>query len=108
MKFTNKIYDALKWIAQIVLPAIATFYFTLASIWGLPFVEEILGTLTAIDAFIGILLGISSKSYNKTKDGTLAITNIDEEGVTGQLKIDVPTEELINRSEITLKIDSQE
>ncbi len=62
----NKTYDVLKWIAQYFLPALGTLYFALASIWGLPFGEEIVGTITAIDAFLGVLLGISTIQYNKT------------------------------------------
>lgn len=62
---SNKVYDVLKWIAQIVLPAIATLYFALAQIWGFPYAEEIVGTITAIDAFLGVLLGISTAQYNK-------------------------------------------
>ncbi len=61
----NKTYDILKYIAQIVLPAIATLYFALASIWGLPYGEQIVGTITAIDAFLGALLMLSSRAYNK-------------------------------------------
>ena len=60
---SNKLYDVLKWIAQILLPAIATLYFALAGIWNLPYGEEIVGTITAIDTFLGVILGISSKSY---------------------------------------------
>lgn len=62
---SNKTYDVLKYIAQIVLPAIGTLYFALASIWGLPYGEQIVGTITAIDAFLGALLGISTMKYNK-------------------------------------------
>lgn len=65
MKLSNKTYDILKYIAQIVLPALGTLYFALASIWGLPYGEQIVGTITAIDAFLGALLGISSAKYNK-------------------------------------------
>jgi TRAP-type uncharacterized transport system fused permease subunit len=53
----------LKYIAQIVLPALGTLYFALANIWGLPYGEQIVGTITAIDAFLGVLLGISSNTY---------------------------------------------
>ena len=67
---SNQIYDALKWIAQIVLPAIATLYFALASIWGLPYGEQIVGTITAIDAFLGAILGISTAQYNKRQEVT--------------------------------------
>ena len=71
MGFTldNKTYDLLKWIAMIVLPALGTLYFALASIWGLPYGEQIVGTITAIDAFLGALLGVSTNNYNKQVDG---------------------------------------
>ncbi len=62
---SNKLYDVLKYIAQIVLPALGTLYFALASIWGLPYGEEVVGTITALDAFLGALLMISSANYNK-------------------------------------------
>ena len=61
----NKTYDILKWIALVVLPALGTLYFALSGIWGLPYGEEIVGTITAIDTFLGALLGISSINYNK-------------------------------------------
>lgn len=61
----NKLYDVLKYIALIVLPALATLYFALSSIWGLPYGEQIVGTITAIDCFLGALLGISTSMYNK-------------------------------------------
>lgn len=64
MKMSNQTYDVLKWIAQYLLPALGTLYFTLASIWGFPYGEEIVGTITAIDTCLGVLLGISTASYN--------------------------------------------
>lgn len=67
MTLNNKLYDILKYIAQIVLPAVATLYFALSQIWGLPFGEEIVGTITAIDCFLGALLGISTAQYRKGK-----------------------------------------
>lgn len=65
MKMSNKLYDILKYIALIVLPAIGTLYFALSGIWGLPYGEEIVGTITAIDAFLGAILKISSDNYYK-------------------------------------------
>lgn len=65
MKLSNKAYDILKWIAQYLLPAAGTLYFALASIWGLPYGEEIVGTITAVDTFLGVILGISSAKYKK-------------------------------------------
>jgi hypothetical protein len=66
MKMSNKIYDVLKWIAMVVLPAIGTMYFALASIWGLPYAEQVVGTITAVDTFLGVVLGVSTAQYNKT------------------------------------------
>ena len=65
MTLNNKTYDILKWIALIVLPAIATLYSGLANIWGFPYGNEIVCTITAIDTFLGALLGVSTKNYNK-------------------------------------------
>ena len=65
MKLSNKAYDVLKYIAQYFLPALGTLYFALSTIWGLPYGEQIVGTITAIDAFLGALLGISTYNYNK-------------------------------------------
>ena len=62
---SNKLYDVLKWIAMVVLPAIGTLYFALAGIWGLPYAEQIGGTITAIVTFLGVLLGVSSAKYTK-------------------------------------------
>ena len=65
MKLTNKAYDVLKYIALILLPALGTLYFALAKIWGFPYAAEIVGTISAVDAFLGALLKISTDNYNK-------------------------------------------
>ena len=62
---SNKLYDALKWTAQVFLPALGTLYFALAATWGLPCSEQVVGTITAADTFLGVLLGISSARYTK-------------------------------------------
>ena len=62
---SNKTYDVLKYIAQIILPALGTLYFALGSIWGFPYCEQIVGTVTAVDAFLGAILKISTNAYNK-------------------------------------------
>ena len=64
---SNRVYDILKYVAQIVLPAIGALYFALSQIWGLPYGEQIVGTISAIDCFLGALLGISTHQYNKQK-----------------------------------------
>lgn len=63
MKLSNKMYDTLKWIAQILLPAAATLYFALSDVWGLPYAKEVVGTISAVDVFLGAVLGISSSMY---------------------------------------------
>lgn len=68
MIFNNKVYDALKWIALILLPALATLYGALAPTWGWPYAEQIVYTITAIDTFLGALLGISNLQY-KIEEG---------------------------------------
>lgn len=65
IKMSDKTYDVLKWIALIVLPATGAFYLTLAGIWGLPYGEEIAGTLTALNTFLGAVLMISNSQYKK-------------------------------------------
>lgn len=65
MKMSNTVYDVLKYIAQIVLPALGTLYFALAKIWNFPYGAEIVGTISAVDAFLGALLKISTDQYNK-------------------------------------------
>ena len=67
---SNKVYDVLKKVAQVWLPALGTLYFALAQLWGLPYGEAIVGTITAVDAFLGAVLGISTRLYN-AKQGTL-------------------------------------
>jgi hypothetical protein len=63
---SNKAYDVLKWIAQYLLPALGTLYAALASIWGFPYGEEIVGTISAVDIFLGVILGISKAKYDKS------------------------------------------
>lgn len=67
---SNKVYDVLKWIATLVLPALATLYATLAGIWGLPYGEAISATIMAIVTFLGVVLKISSDNYYKKIENT--------------------------------------
>lgn len=71
MKLKNETYDLLKILTTRVIPGIATLYFALSQIWGLPYGEEIVGSLAAITTFLGTVLGISSKNYNPIDDADL-------------------------------------
>lgn len=78
MTLSNKMYDRLKWIAQILLPAMAAAYFALAGIWHLPYGEQVIGTLAVLDTFLGALLGLSTKQYQATgSDGVMQIDSTD-------------------------------
>lgn len=73
-------YDFLKALAQYILPAAGVLYFALASIWGLPAAEQVVGTIVAVDAFLGAILGISKNSYEKSDakyDGELVVSESD-------------------------------
>mgnify|MGYP003304053517 CR=1 FL=1 len=71
MILKDSTYDKLKWVAQILIPAIGALYFGLAKIWTLPYPEEIVGTITVIDTFLGCLLGISTMNYKAKKEAEL-------------------------------------
>lgn len=68
MHMKNRTYDAWKFIAQVLLPAAGTLYFALSGIWGMPYGEQIVGTITAIDAFLGAILKISTAKYEEGSD----------------------------------------
>lgn len=59
----NRAYDVLKWFSMVVLPAAGALYFALAEIWKFPYGEEVIGTIAAVDTFLGIILGVSSAGY---------------------------------------------
>ena len=67
MKLPDKMYNVLKWLTMIVLPALATLYFALSGIWGFPYGEQVVGTITALVTFFGVVLGVSTAQYNKKK-----------------------------------------
>lgn len=102
MVFSNKVYDILKWIAQLLLPALATLYAALSGIWGFPYGEQIVGTISAVDAFLGILLGISTKNYKA--DGTMNVIAGEDDSTTYDLELNGPVEELANKKTITFKV----
>lgn len=103
MLLTNKTYDILKWIAQYFLPALGTLYFALAAIWGFPYGEEVVGTITAIDTFLGVILGISSATYKG--DGVIQVDTSAEDKDIYRLVLNQPIENLPEKSSVILKVD---
>lgn len=68
MTLNNKVYDILKWVTMVVLPALATAYVGLAAIWGFPYANEVAKTTAVICTLLGALLGISTAQYNKGEE----------------------------------------
>ena len=91
-------YDTLKWIAQILLPGLGTLYFAISGIWGLPYCEQVVGTLSAITVFIGMLLGLSAAKY--PGDGTIKM-----QGATYKAKLSIPMDELTEKKKVILKVE---
>lgn len=106
MKMTNKRYDQLKWITQYFLPAFGTLYFTLAEVWNLPYSEEVVGTVVAVTAFLGVLLGISSAQYDKGQGtGSLIIDRTDDEKDKVTLRLDQEVDDILESTDVTLKVE---
>lgn len=110
---SNRSYDAIKFFAQILLPAFGTLYFSLAALWGLPKSEEVVGTTVAVDAFLGVLLGLSTRAYQGSgaaTDGYLTATGVDPD--TGhpnlQMVITKPPDKLLSNKTVTLKVGDPE
>lgn len=99
---SNKTYDILKWIAQFLLPGLGTLYFTLCSIWGLPYGEQVIGTITALDTFLGVLLGISSTIYQG--DGTMVIDTTDPERDIYRMELNDDIESLSEKEALHFKV----
>lgn len=103
----NKAYDVLKAITTIWLPGIGTLYFTLAGIWNLPHPEQVVGTITAVVTFLGLVLGISNKSYKNTippYEGSLVVDESDPDKDVYSLEVDIPLEQMKNQNSITLQV----
>ena len=79
MMIPNKVYDVLKWICIIVLPATSTLYWSLSTIWNWPYAEQITGTIAAVGTFLGVIIGISTRTYYETEYSEQTPTVYDDE-----------------------------
>lgn len=105
----NKTYDILKYIAQIVLPAIGTLYAALVPLWHLPYGEAVVGTIMAVDAFLGALLMISSNQYYKSGKDVAGTLNIDPETQTFEFEFGgTEAEELAKMKQVKVNVDAYE
>lgn len=105
--FGNKTYNVLKWITQIILPALGTLYFALAGLWDLPKADEVVGTIVAVVTFLGVVLGFSSYAYNRSDakfSGDMEVIESEHGGKTYSLDLNEPPENLQHRDEVTFKV----
>lgn len=103
----QKTYDFLKFVAMILLPAIGTLYFTLAQIWEWSNGEKVVGTIMAVDLFLGALLGIAARSYNNSDarfGGTIEVSEVPDGPKVYSLALNSDPALLDQQSEVTFKI----
>lgn len=108
---TNSLYDTMKWVTTILLPALGTLYFAVAQIWGLPAAEQVVGTITAVVTFLGVVLGLSTRAYNNSDerfDGELDIYERDETTDVWQFNVHDDPENLRNYDEVRLKVQTKD
>jgi putative holin Dp-1 len=106
LSLSNKFYDQLKFIALVLLPAVGTLYFALSGIWGLPAAEKVLGSITAVDTFLGVILHLNNASYYKNGsnfDGTMVVNDAPEKA-TYSLEMSTPVEDLPGKHSIELNV----
>ena len=95
MTMSNKIYDTLKFIGQIVLPGLGTMYFALAGIWGLPYAEQIVGTIAAITAFLNLFVEYKKNQYYKNELDTDGVLKFSIDGEDGKFFIEMNPDKTI-------------
>lgn len=106
--FSNGVYDWLRHISQITLPAVGTLYFAIAQIWGFPNGEEVVGTIIAVDAFMGLLLSVSSKTYKNSEakyDGSIDVEQQEDDTKLFSLSLNSDPEELETKTEVVFKVN---
>lgn len=104
---SDSMYDKLKWVAQILLPALGTLYFALSGTLELPAAEQVVGTIVAVDAFLGALLGLSTANFNRSEpdwDGTLVVAENDN-SLIHRIELDTLPEDLKTRPAVILKVE---
>ena len=101
---SDRVYNGLKYVAQILLPAVGALYFGLAQIWGLPNAEQVVGTITTIDVFLGTVLFLSTKQYDKSDakyDGALELNEAND---LYRFVADRSLDELAQKDSLTIKV----
>ena len=109
LQLSSDVYDQLKRLTTVILPGAGALYFALAQIWGLPAAEQVVGTIAALNVFLGVLINASSKNHNSDVNsvgGSLNILPNDAGGKTYSLSVDADPAELDSKSEVRFKINN--
>lgn len=105
--FNNKAYDLIKFMALVLLPGIGALYFGVAAIWGLPYAEEVVGTIVVVDTFLGGLTGLTAAQYKNSDarfDGNIDLSEGDEPGTT-DMRVRLTPEAVLGKDEVVVKIN---
>lgn len=103
----SKVYDILKWVAQILIPAAGTLYFALDQIWGIFDAERIVGTLTAVDVFLGVVLGVSTMNYNKSGrnvDGDMIVDTSHPDKDVFRMALNGDPSDMVGKRKVTFRV----
>lgn len=110
LHLNNHVYDVLKNIALVILPAVGALYFALAGIWGLPAAEKVVGSIVAVDTFLGVIIKLGDVSYNASDtryDGEMVVEPT-ATGTMHSLVLNGDPEELAAKKELTFKVHPTE
>jgi hypothetical protein len=106
--FSSKVYDVLKPINAVILPGVAALYFALAGLWDLPQAEKVVGTVAAVNVFLGLLLGLSTRQFNNSDAKFDGVINI-QDSITGprvfSLELNDDPELLENKKTVTFRMN---
>jgi hypothetical protein len=102
-----KLYNSLKFLAQVLLPALGTLYLTLAGLWDLPSPQEVAGTILAVDTFLGVVLHLQSNAFKANNlGGTMVVMPTPDGKKTYALELDGDPEDLEKQDQVIFKVNS--
>lgn len=107
MKISNKMYDMLSNTVKLVLPALGTLYFTIASVWGFPYGDQVVGSLAAIATFLGVVLTVAKRGWSDVMDGSIVVNQTDPDKDVYSIELNGPIEELTANKSVALKVVSE-
>lgn len=101
---SDKTYNRLNNTVKLILPALGTLYFALANIWGLPYGEQIVGSIAALTVFLGVILSLAKKVWNQSADGQIVVDQSDPTKDVYSLEMGIPLEDIAGKKQVTLNV----